>query len=90
MSSLAQPSDDVADSSIANFAVRRLQLGESLYYKALENILTSERQRQLTSTSSQQAAASTSTAAAAAADIKTFDFSVCNPGLSTSHSLSLL
>uniref|UniRef100_T1J484 Retinoblastoma-like protein 1 n=1 Tax=Strigamia maritima TaxID=126957 RepID=T1J484_STRMM len=40
----AQPSDDHPGSQI-DFAKKRLQLGESLYYKALENIMVAEKKR---------------------------------------------
>ena len=39
-----QPSDDHPGSHI-DFAKKRLQLGESLYYKALENVMVNERRR---------------------------------------------
>jgi len=42
--SFAQPSEDHPGTH-ADFAKKRLQLGESLYYKALENIMCTERKR---------------------------------------------
>ncbi len=40
----AQPSEDHPGSQI-DFAKRRLQLGESLYYKTLETIMVNEKRR---------------------------------------------
>lgn len=39
-----QPCDSNPD-TVVDFAKRRLQLAESLYYKSLENIILDERQR---------------------------------------------
>jgi len=68
---MIQLSDD-QPSPVADFARRRLQLGESLYYKVLEKILQSEQQR---------VNGSSSTGVATVAGSKTVDLSVSCHGI---------